>query len=272
MSEAGSKAAGPRLPAAYVSHGSPTSAIEQDQYAQALAELGRSLPKPAAVVAVADSWRTPGAVRVSAAARHVNMRKFNGAPPALSGLSYQPPGEPRLARRLVESLKTAGFEAFPDQVRGLDPATWIPLALAFPEADVPVVQVSLPQDASPEHLLQLGGALSPLRDEGVLLLAGGGAGDGLDLRRLERKHAPVELWAIEFDEWLGRHLEALDREALAAFRERAPHADEAVPASVALDPLLVVLGAAGEGEAVRTLYEGVHHGRLSMRSFTLGNA
>ena len=141
MSEVESSPAGPRLPAAYVSHGAPTSAIEKDQYAQALAELGRSLPRPKAVVAVADSWRTPGAVRVSAAARHVNMRKFNGAPPALSGLSYQPPGEPELARRLVDDLKAAGFEAFPDQVRGLEPGTWIPLALAFPEADVPVVQV-----------------------------------------------------------------------------------------------------------------------------------
>ena len=272
MSDENSRPAGGRLPVAYCSHGAPTSAVEQDQFAEALRGLGQDLPRPRAIVALADSWRTPGAVRVSAAARHVNMRKFQGAPPALSGLSYQPPGDPELARRIVEQLKEQGFEAFPDQVRGLDPGTWIPLVLAFPEADVPVVQVSLPQDASPEELLRLGAALAPLRDDGVLLLAGGGAGDGLDLRRLDRKHAPVEPWAIAFDEWLEGRLEQMDRGALAAFREQAPHAEEAVPASVALDPLLVAVGAAGDGERVRTLYEGLHHGRLSMRSFTLGQA
>ena len=120
--------------------------------------------------------------------------------------------------------------------------------------------------------MAIGAALGGLRDEGILLLVGGGAGDALDLRRLERKHAPVEPWAIEFDEWVEGRVAALDREALAGFREDAPHAEEAVPGSLPIDPLLVVLGSSGEGEAVNTVYEGVHHGKLSMRSFTIGNA
>jgi len=263
---------GNRLPAAFLSHGSPTSLLEKDQYSEALAQFGAELPKPTAIVAFADSWRTPGAVRVTAAARHVNLRKFNGAPPALSGFTYKPAGDPELARRIVDLLKGAGFEAFPDQVRALDPGTWIPLSMAYPEADVPVVQVSLPQDAEPAQLIAIGAALSGLRDEGILLMAGGGAGDSLDLRRLERKHAPVEPWAIEFDEWVEGRIAALDRQALADFREDAPHADEAVPGSLPIDPLLVVMGSSGQGEAVKTVYEGVHHGKLSMRSFTIGNA
>ena len=271
MSDA-AKPGGPRLPAAFLSHGSPTSALEKDQFAEALARLGSELPKPKAVIAVADTWRTPGAVRVTAAARHVNLRKFNGAPPALSGLAYQPTGDPDLARRIVDLLKGAGFDSFPDQVRSLDPGTWIPLSMAYPEADVPVVQVSLPTDAEPAQLLAIGAALGGLRDEGILLMAGGGAGDGLDLRRLERKHAPVEPWAIEFDDWVEARLAALDREALADFRASAPHAEEAVPGSLPIDPLLVVIGSTGKDEAVTTVYEGVHHGKLSMRSFTVGEA
>lgn len=265
----GTGGGGQRVPALYISHGAPTSLVEDDELKTAVHAFTGARPKPEAVVVVSGSWHAPGPVRVSSSKVHSIVRRFTGAPPKLAGFQYPCPGSPEVAARVLEHLKEGGLEARPDQVRALDPAAWIGMAVAYPDADVPVVPVSLPQDATAAGLLALGRTLAPLRRHGVLLMGVGGPGDDADLRRLERKHAPVEPWAVEFDLWLKDRLEALDVDLLEHYRTEGPGAERAVVESVAVEPMLVVLGARGEGERVHPLYEGVHHGHLSMRTFAL---
>jgi 4,5-DOPA dioxygenase extradiol len=144
------------------------------------------------------------------------------------------------------------------------------LRLAFPAAEVPVVQVSLPQPRTIPGLLRMGRALAPLRERGVLLLGSGGVVHNLRRVRFEDKRAPVDPWARAFDAWVAAQLQERDLEALAAYRSQAPHADLAVPTTEHFDPIFFTLGAALPGDRVLWLHEGFHNGNLSMRSFALG--
>jgi 4,5-DOPA dioxygenase extradiol len=143
----------------------------------------------------------------------------------------------------------------------------VPLRLAWPAADVPVVQVALP-DAAPEELLKLGAALRPLREEGVLLVASGGVVHNLGRVDFGPDPAP-EAWAVAFDAWVRDRVEVLDAGALARWRTEGPHALLAHPTPEHLDPIFVALGARADGDRPETIYEGIVYGNLSMRSFVL---
>ncbi|MGH7150682.1 MAG: dioxygenase family protein, partial [Planctomycetota bacterium] len=185
-------------------------------------------------------------------------------------VTYPARGARELVPDIMETLSTAGFEAVLDTRRGLDHGAWIPLRFAYPGANVPVVEVSLLAGGAPEDLLRIGGALAPLRERNVLLLGSGGVVHNLGLVRFGEKNAPVDPWALDFDEWVRDRVAAGDREALIGYRRSAPHADLAVPTTEHFDPLFVVLGAASRDEGVTVLHEGFQYGNLSMRSFLLG--
>ena len=256
-----------RAPAVFVSHGAPTVALERDGYTAALAALGERI-RPAAVTVVSAHWQTHGAVGVTASPHPRTLHDFGGFPEALYRLQYPAPGDPALAAEVVERLSAAGFPAGADPGRGLDHGAWVPLKIMYPTADIPVVQISLP-DAEPEELWRLGQALAPLRDRGVLLLGSGGVVHNLGLLDLSRKERPAEPWAAEFDRWVAERLAARDWPALLGYRERAPHAARAAPTSEHFDPIFPVLGAAADGENAVPVFEGFHYGSLGMRSFEL---
>src|SRR5262249_25627498 len=138
-----------------------------------------------------------------------------------------------------------------------------------PRAAIPVVQVTLPV-AAPASKTKLGEALAPLRERGVLLIGSGGVVHNLRKLDWAQKEAPVMGWAREFDDWVMERVRARDVQGLAEYRQRAPHADLAVPTSEHFDPLFFTLGAAREGDTVTSVYEGFQHGTVSMRSFALG--
>jgi 4,5-DOPA dioxygenase extradiol len=177
-------------------------------------------------------------------------------------ITYPAPGSPELAARIPGAI--------PETKRGLDHGAWVPLRLAWPEAAIPVVQVSLPVDG-PEAVFALGRALRPLRDEGVMIIGSGGIVHNLGLVHFSEKNSGVDPWAAEFDRWVAEQLESRHIEALYAYRTEAPEAELAVPTSEHFDPVFVTLGAAWPGERVETIYEGFHYGNLSMRSFALGS-
>jgi len=257
-----------RAPALFVSHGSPAEALELDGWTAAMTRFGRETPRPAAIVAISAHWTTHGRVIVTGGERPETIHDFWGFPPALYRIQYPAPGDPALAGRIAGLLREAGVAAAIDPARGLDHGAWSPLLHAWPLADVPVVQVSLPV-ALPADLLRFGAALAPLRDEGVLLLASGGAVHNLGEVVFEDKERAPLGWAAEFDGWIAARVAALDSPALARWKAEAPQAARAHPSTEHFDPLLVAIGARLPGDAPSPVHEGFTYGTLSMRSFAL---
>jgi 4,5-DOPA dioxygenase extradiol len=258
-----------RMPAVFIGHGSPMEALESDSFTETLAGFGRTLGRPRAIVAASAHWEAPAPLRVTASARPETIHDFGGFPDELHEFSYPAPGDPALARSIVDRLFSAGVPATIDSQRGLDHGVWAPLSRLFPAADVPVVQISLPHPSDPARLLKAGAALAPLREEGVLILGTGNVTHNLRLARFPVKEAPIDEWPARFDDWMWRHLRGNDAEMLVRYRSEAPDAHLAAPTTDHIDPLFFVLGA-GDGEPAQAIFEGFHFGNLSMRSFAIG--
>jgi 4,5-DOPA dioxygenase extradiol len=256
-----------RLPALFVSHGSPMVAIENEGWGRRLRQLGASLERPEAVVVVSAHFEAPTPIRVTASKAPETIHDFSGFPPELHRIQYVARGDPELAARIRNLLGRSGLSATLDARRGLDHGAWVPLRFLFPRADVPVVEVSLPIPRRPQDALKIGAALGPLRNDGVLLMGSGGIVH--NLRRIDAAEdsTRVATWARAFDDWMAARLEAMDVAAILTYREEAPSADSAVPTSDHFDPIFIVLGSAAPGEGVQTLHEGFRYGSLSMRSF-----
>jgi 4,5-DOPA dioxygenase extradiol len=244
-------------------------ALEADEYTRALRSWSTRIPRPAAIVVVSAHWQAPRPIRVGTSAAPATIHDFYGFPSELYALRYAPPGAPALAATIVERLREAGTAAEADSERGLDHGAWVPLRFLYPDADVPVVAVSLAAPARPRELLALGRALAPLRAAGVLVFGSGGVVHNLG--RLDRRGelAPVAPWAQAFDDWVRNRLDGGDVDAIAAYERLAPEASLAVPTSEHFDPLLVALGAAVGDGRVDDIYAGFRYGSLSMRSFAL---
>ncbi len=255
-------------PALFVSHGSPLVALDSDDYPKALRSFGDGAASARALVVVSAHWETPGEVRVTASARPALIYDFYGFPERLYRLKYEAPGEPSLSADVVARLKEAGLPAVADAERGLDHGAWVPLLHAFPQAKLPVVQVSMPVGASPAQVARLGEVLRPLRAQGVLLMGSGGIVHNLRRLNFHEKAASVEPWAEAFDGWVARKLEARDFSGVQHWLE-APNARLAHPKAEHLMPLYFVLGAALPEDRLTPVFEGFHHGTLSMRSFAL---
>ena len=136
----------PHLPVLFVSHGSPMFAVEPGEAGPQLARLGRTLPRPRAVLVLSPHWMTPGGVRVTGSTAPETIHDFGGFPPELYRIQYPAPGAPDVAGRAVGLLQAAGWNAALDPQRGLDHGAWVPVRHLYPQADVPVVQVSMPRD------------------------------------------------------------------------------------------------------------------------------
>ncbi|HEY3174814.1 MAG TPA: class III extradiol ring-cleavage dioxygenase [Candidatus Polarisedimenticolia bacterium] len=258
------------MPALFISHGAPTLALEPEgTCARALRRWAEACPSPRALLVMSAHWEAPGPIRVTSAGRPPLIYDFAGFPDPLYALTYPAPGDPGLAAEVIRRLHDADLPAQEDPDRGWDHGVWIPLRLAFPEPRIPVVEISLPRRSAPEELMRIGRALSALRSQGVLLIGSGGIVHNLRLIRLERKEAPADSWALEFDEWVRTRLERHDFDALIRYREVAPHAALAVPTTEHFDPLFFVLGASGAEDDVVEIHDGIQYGNLSMRCFAL---
>lgn len=249
------------MPTIFVSHGSPTLILNDVPARRFLASLGKELPRPTAIIAVSAHWNTD-VPAVSLARRPGTIHDFYGFPDALYQLRYDAPGAPALAER-VAGLTGAAH----DPHRGLDHGAWVPALLGWPEADIPIFQLSVQPDESPAHHIALGRKLAPLRDEGVLVMGSGSATH--NLRALVRNGAASEPepWARAFDDWLADAVARGDEAALAGYRSQAPYAEANHPSDEHLLPLHVAYGAGGEGARGRPLHRSFTLGNLSMASY-----
>jgi 4,5-DOPA dioxygenase extradiol len=251
------------LPVVFVSHGSPMHALEAGAAGQAWAALARGLPRPRAIVIVSAHWETL-APALTGAARPQTIHDFYGFPEPLYRIRYPAPGAPELAARAAALLAQAGFAAQVDPAHGLDHGAWSPLLHAYPEADVPVVQLSLQTERGTRHHIALGRALAPLAGEGVLLIGSGHMTHNLrDFDRGGGQVAPLA-YAREFQAWVAGRIAARDLDALADYRSRAPHALRAHPSEEHFLPLFFALGAAAPTGASERLYDGIEGGALAM--------
>jgi 4,5-DOPA dioxygenase extradiol len=258
----------PSLPAfapIFVSHGAPTLPLQDTPARAFLERLGAELTRPKAILVVSAHWETERPT-LNAFAVNETIHDFYGFPPALYAMTYPAPGS-ALAERAAQLLAGAGLSPAIDTTRGLDHGAWVPLKLMYPDADVPVVQLSVQTRLGPEHHVRLGQALAPLRGEGVLILGSGAFTH--NLRELDRRgpDAPEAEWSTAFADWMASALEQNRVQDLIAYRDRAPFAARNHPTEEHLLSLYVALGAAGPDARAQRLHTSAEFGSLRMDAF-----
>ena len=257
------------LPAIFVSHGAPTLALDPGATGAFWEELGKSLPRPEAVLCVSAHWMTP-APATSRAAQPETIHDFYGFPEPLYRLFYPAPGAPLLAERAAELLTAAGMPVAIDPERGLDHGAWVPLRSLYPAAEIPVTQLSIQFERDAAWHYRMGEALAPLRREKILVLASGGAVH--NLREIAWNSDEPPAWARQFDEWLAAAIAAGATETLVDWERTAPGPRRAHPTPDHFWPLFVALGTAGKGARGERIHTGFTHGSLSMAAFRFDGA
>jgi 4,5-DOPA dioxygenase extradiol len=239
-------------------------AIQNSPAHQFLSELGKTLPRPTGILVASAHWESMGGPAVSLATQPETIHDFGGFPQALFDIQYPAPGAPETATRAAALLEQEGFAVKKSAMRGLDHGAWVPLSLMYPDADIPVAQVSILRGASPVEHLRIGRALSNLRDEGVLVIGSGSLTHNLYEFRGHDIDAPVPTWVSDFDVWMKDRLEQSDAQALLNYRTEAPSAVRNHPTEEHILPLFVAMGAAGETATAKRLHGSYEHGVLAM--------
>ncbi len=254
-----------RLPAYFISHGAPTLALNSnDPTHRFFRELGRLLGKPRAVIVVSAHWEA-NSPRVSGVSRPETIHDFYGFPGALYRLTYPAEGAPELAQRVVELLGEVDIRASVDARRGIDHGVWIPLMLMYPEADVPVIQLSVQVGLGNYHHYVMGRALRPLRSRGVLILGSGGLTHNLAEVELDSPSDALPMWAGEFRSWVVNAIEQGRHQDLLRYESLAPHAQRNHPREEHFLPLFTAMGA---GDVGRRVHSAVAFRSLAMDAFS----
>ena len=254
------------LPSVFISHGSPMHALEPGAAGEAWAALGRRLPTPRAILIASAHWET-NIPMLTGNAKPETIHDFSGFPDPLYKLRYPASGAPEVAQRAQALLKEAGFTAAIDGCRGLDHGAWSPLLYAYPNADVPVVQISIQPALGPRHHLAVGRSLRKLLDEGVLIIGSGHMTH--NLRDWARGAGRPEPYAREFSEWVKGKIFEKDLESLIDYRSRNPHGARAHPTDEHFLPLFIALGAAPGAAQPERIYDAIDSGVLAMDAYVL---
>jgi len=255
-----------RFPAIFVSHGAPLLAIQPGPAREFLSALGGMLGKPEAILAVSAHWES-GDAAVSVAAQPETIYDFYGFPDELYRIKYPAPGAPGLAARAQALLGEKGIGVRAHPTRGLDHGAWVPLMLMYPDADIPVTQLTVQTALGSAHHFTLGEALRGLRDEGVLILGSGGATHNLrEFGRHPEGAAPPQ-WVTGFQEWLAHTIESGKSGDLVRYRSLAPDAARNHPTEEHLLPLLVAAGAGSPGMPGKRVHRSHTFGVFAMDAY-----
>lgn len=252
----------------FLSHGAPTLPLEDVAARHFVQGLSRLTSRPRAILVVSAHWETP-IPTVTAVAQNSTIHDFSGFPAELYRLDYPAPGDPELADRVADLLGSAGLPAAIDRQRGLDHGAWVPLMLAWPQADIPVVQLSVQSHLGPGHHLEVGRALAPLTTDDVLIIGSGSFTHELSSWRGHAGMAEPE-WVTQFADWFDAALIEGHTCDLLAYRHLAPHAVRNHPTEEHLLPLFVSLGAAGPNARVHRLHASNTYGVLRMDAYAFG--
>lgn len=255
------------MPAIFIGHGNPMNAISRNAYTDGWAAIGKSIPRPKAVLAVSAHWYISGcAVTANSAPRTIH--DFGGFPKELYEAEYPAPGSPELARRVKDLLSPVSVEL--DKSWGLDHGTWSVLTHVFPNADIPVVQLSIDERQPPLFHYEMGKRLAALRKEGVLVIGSGNLVHNLHSYAWGNNGAQTFDWAVRFEQQVRELLLKGDDAQIVAYKGLGRDATLSVPTPDHYLPLLYVLGLRKENEEISFPVQGVDGGSVSMLAVRIG--
>ena len=256
------------LPSLFVSHGAPDLPLQDCPARAFLVQLGIQLPKPQAILVISPHWMTT-VPTLGLASQQDAAHDYGGFPRILRNLRYEPPGAMSVVEQVKDLLKIQGLPVAEDPSHRLDHGAWVPLLLMYPQAEIPVTQLSFPAHWTGEQLLGLGRALAPLREQGVLILASGSATHNLWAFGGQKIDAAPPPWVKAFDDWLVTAVEAAEPSQLLAYSQ-APEFRKNHPTPEHFLPLLIALGAGGQASLGKTLHRSYTYGIFSMAAFSFG--
>lgn len=253
----------PRMPVLFQAHGAPML-LDDGPWVAELAAWAKALPRPKAIVVFSAHWEERP-LSIGATRPLPLIYDFYGFPAKFYQLEYKAPGAPEVAARIRGLLSSANIRWEDEPTRGLDHGAYIPLMCMYPDADIPVLQVSLPSE-DPRELFDVGRALAPLRDEGILVIGSGFLTH--NLRALSLRETPG--WARDFDGWTADVLARKDIDALMDYKARAPGVREALPTHEHFVPVILAAGAAGEDRPTFPITGFWWDGAMTRRSAQFG--
>ena len=254
------------FPSLFVSHGSPMMALTDSPARDFLLGLGKELGRPSAILVASAHWETR-VPTLNAVARNQTIHDFQGFPPALFAMRYEPPGAPALAETAAALLAAAGLQSAIDPHRGLDHGTWVPLSLMYPDATIPVLQVSIQPHLDPAHHLRVGRALEPLRKQNILIMGSGSFTHNLSNLRRDAVDAPQPPDVTAFADWFDTAIAGGRSDDLLHYRTLAPYAVRQHPTDEHLLPLYVALGAGGQTPTADRLHSSAMYSSLRMDAY-----
>ena len=264
MGTSGSKADPEKMPVLFVGHGSPMNALEENEFSRAWQQIGQSLPQAKAVLCISAHWETRGS-RVTAMEWPRTIYDFYGFPAALHQMTYPASGAPALAQLVQQTVNRGEIE--PDETWGLDHGAWSVLCRLLPQANLPVIQLSLDRTQGPAYHYQLGQELRGLRRKGVLIIGSGNIVHNLGAMTWQDQAYD---WAIEFDEYIKNLLETGQHQGIIEYRQAGRSAQLAVPTNEHYLPLLYILAGQEEDDNLTFFADRVTFGSISMRSVKIG--
>lgn len=262
------------MPSLFVAHGAPLLAIENNSYTQALQQLSSQLPRrPRAIVMFSAHWEAFDQM-VGTMETFPTIHDFGGFPQELYEIQYPAKGDEAIAQETVQLLRDAGVPVGLNTTRGLDHGHWVVLRHIFPQADVPVVALSVNPNLTVVQQYAIGKALSPLRQKDVLIVGSGGTIHNFSYLNMRETSEGAFDWALQFEEWLQQTLTGWKVDELARYRELAPHAEKAVPVygSEHFVSLVYAMGAADDERAAQRLHMSFRYGSLSHTIWQFGHA
>ena len=257
-----------RLPSLFLSHGAPTLPIDPAMPSAEFATLAQRLPRPRAILMLSAHWCTATPVASTAEAPET-IHDFYGFPRELYALRYDAPGAPALAHQAAALLGEARIPT-QTQPHGLDHGAWVPLLLMYPQADIPVAQLSIQPDRDPAHHYAVGRALRPLAEDGVLIVGSGQITHNLRAADFGARPGDADPRVAEFTDWFETRLAERDVAALLDYRKRAPHAALMHPTDEHLLPVFASLGAADDSYALQIQSLGTYQRALAMTNYVFG--
>jgi 4,5-DOPA dioxygenase extradiol len=249
------------FPTFFMAHGAPTLVLENHPYTRFLRILGAQMPKLDGVVLFSAHWENPIQL-IAGASQPETLHDFFGFPQELYRMTYPASGDIALSIQIQALLASEGISCSIDDSRGLDHGAWVLLSLLLPQADTPVVSLSINPRLVPEEQYRIGKALLRLRERGILIIGSGGTVNNPTLMNWDSNG--VEDWAIEFDQWLAEQIHVWNLEALFDYERRAPFASQAAPTKEHLAPLFISMGAADKKRKAALLHQQYQLGTLSL--------
>ncbi|MDQ6598500.1 dioxygenase [Bacillus salipaludis] len=258
------------IPSLFIAHGAPLIAIENNEYTQFITQLGQSMPRPKAIVVFSAHWESTDQ-KVSEVDTYSTIYDFGGFDPSLYTIQYPAKGKLEIAKEIEDLFTQNGVPFQIETTRGLDHGAWVVLRLLYPNADIPVIAMSVNPNLTPEEQYKIGKSLAVLREKDILVIGSGGTVHNLRAVKWA-DNGEVDSWALEFDEWLSLHLKKWDLDSLFNYEKLAPNAQYAVPpyGNEHFVPLFYAMGAADDAKKATLLHRSFRYGNLSHSVWQFG--